>query len=87
MTIGVGSFGGEFWVVWLIVVLVNVVIWGGLLLLIVLGIRWLLRNSRNDRYRPGSSGEDSALTVLRERYARGEIDAAEYEERRRTLGV
>ena len=85
-----GFFGsGEFWFVWLIVVAVNVVIWGGLILLIALGIRWLLRANRNDRYDPGAAvgGEDMALAVLRERYARGEIDAAEYEERRRTLCV
>jgi len=82
-----GFGGGEFWAVWLLVVLVNVLIWGGLIVLIVLGIRWLLRNSRNDRYQPGAPGEDTALAVLRERYARGEIDAAEFEERRRTLGA
>ena len=29
---------------------------------------------------------DSALMALRERYARGEIDATEFEERKRTLG-
>jgi putative membrane protein len=32
------------------------------------------------------AGDDGALAVLRERFARGEIDAAEFEERRRTLG-
>ncbi len=84
-----GFFGGsEFWFVWLLVVAINVLIWGGLVVLITLGIRWLLRANRNDRYQPGADrGEDSALAVLRERYARGEIDAAEFEERRRILGV
>jgi len=82
-----GFSTGDFWFVWLVVVAINVVIWGGLIVLIVLGIRWLLRANRNDRYQPGApGGDDNALAVLRERYARGEIDAAEYEERRRILG-
>ena len=44
-----------------------------------------MRNTGNDRYQPSASGDDGALAVLRERYARGEIDAAEFEERKRTL--
>ncbi len=32
------------------------------------------------------AGEDHALTVLRERYARGEVDHAEYERRLVALG-
>ncbi len=32
-----------------------------------------------------SDGEDSALRILRERYARGEIDRDEFDERRRAL--
>ena len=34
-----------------------------------------------------AGGEDRALAVLRDRYARGEIDRADYEERRRALGA
>ncbi len=34
---------------------------------------------------PPAPREDSARQILRERYARGEIDAAEFEERRRRL--
>jgi putative membrane protein len=62
-----------------------ILFWGGLLALILLGIRWLLRQSANDR-RDLPPPDDSALEILRQRYARGEIDATEYEERRRTLG-
>jgi putative membrane protein len=61
---------------------------------VVLGIRWLIRNSNTPRVGgpaaaggwPAGKPEDNALAVLRERFARGEIDAEEFEQRRRTLG-
>ncbi len=34
---------------------------------------------------PASGAGDAALTTLRDRFARGELDRAEYEERRRAL--
>jgi putative membrane protein len=37
--------------------------------------------------RHGGSHGDSAAQILKERFARGEIDGHEYEERRRTLGI
>jgi putative membrane protein len=48
----------------------------------------LVRTSRGGAQAPVSwpKPPDPALTALRERYARGEIDAAEFEERKRTLG-
>ena len=55
--------------------------WGGIIVLIVLAIRWL-----------GGTGHGHAPTgktatdILKERFARGEIDKAEFEERRRALG-
>lgn len=49
---------------------------------VVLLVRWL-----SDR-RPGAraSSESNAVDILKERFARGEIDKEEYEERRRILG-
>ena len=88
MMIRFDGFGGSS----LAVALVAYVLWLafaiGLIVLIALAIRWLLRNT-GDGGRPGPElrpGEDSALAVLRERFARGEIDATEYEERKRILG-
>ena len=54
--------------------------------LIVLGVRWLCSSERSPfRHAPGA-GARSPLDILKERLARGEIDVAEYEERRRALG-
>ncbi len=45
---------------------------------IIAGIRWLLGQRRE-------TPRDSALEILRERYARGEINKEEFEARRRDL--
>lgn len=39
-----------------------------------------------DRFMDAATGQDSALHIARERYAKGEINADEYEALRRTLG-
>lgn len=54
--------------------------WGGIIVAIVLLVRWLGSSSHPHRA-PGRE----ALDILRERLARGEIDRAEFEERRRLL--
>lgn len=72
---GWGAGWGLFW-------LLHILWW----VFIVLGIMALVRWSfgRCPRGARGS-GEDRALAILRERYARGEIDKAEFEERKRDL--
>jgi len=68
---GGGIFGGVFMLVF----------WGLVIFGIFLIIRWLLRSTSG-----GSDATDSkALEVLKERYARGEIDREEYEQRKRDL--
>ena len=52
--------------------------WGLVIAGIVLGIRWLLSQGKESR-------TDSALEILRQRYARGEIDKNEFEARKRDL--
>jgi putative membrane protein len=49
---------------------------------IVAGVWWLVRRSRRTM-----APRDSALAILRERYARGEISREEYESRRRDLAA
>jgi putative membrane protein len=52
--------------------------WGLVIVGVVLGIRWLLNQGREPR-------SDPALEILRQRYARGEIDKEEFEAKKRDL--
>jgi putative membrane protein len=62
---------------------------GNLLWLVLLGlliwvsIRWLGRSLANNTHHP--VGEPSALEILRQRYARGEIDAVTFEHMKERL--
>jgi len=58
--------------------LLMLVFWGLVIAVIVLGIRWLLSQGRESR-------PDSALEILRQRYARGEINREEFEAKKRDL--
>lgn len=60
-----------------------VVFWGTIIVLIILAVRWLGGNSTQGR--TGSASGKAALDILEERFARGEIDKAEFEERKRSL--
>ena len=53
----------------------------GVVALIAL-LRWAIQRGGQGN----AAAPDSALDLLRERFARGEIDEAEFEARRRTLG-
>ena len=60
-----------------------IVFWGGIILAIVLAVRWLGGDSAQ---RTGSQPRTkAALDILHERFARGEIDKEEFEERKRVL--
>jgi putative membrane protein len=53
---------------------------------IVLLLRWL-GGSEHPLFRPtGQTSRSAALDILKERLARGEIDVAEFEDRKRALG-
>jgi putative membrane protein len=52
---------------------------------IVLLVRWL-GGSEHPLFRPSGQPSRTALDILKERLARGEIDVAEFEERKRALG-
>jgi putative membrane protein len=53
--------------------------------LLVVGIVVLVRSSSGGEPRNAEPSPGRALDILDERFARGEIDAKEYEERRRIL--
>ena len=59
--------------------LMMLVFWGLIIVGLVLGIRWLVSQGHESR-------SDTAMDILRQRYARGEIDKEEFEARRRDLG-
>lgn len=68
-----GGMGGGGWLIWII--LIGVVVWAVITL-----------TNRNRRHSPpGSRSENSALEVLKERYANGEISKEEFEEKKRDL--
>ena len=52
--------------------------WGLMIFAGVAGIRWLIGQSKAPR-------RDSAMEILRERFARGEIDKDEFETKKREL--
>lgn len=81
------DFGGGFGIFFLVSTALSIAFTIGVIALIVVGIRWLIRQgaASNGGGRPGAI-DDAAMATLRERFARGEIDATEFEERKRTLG-
>ena len=79
-------FDGGFSIFFIVVALLNVAFVVGVIAAVFYGIRWLMRQSAKDRYGGEPPGEDTAMELLRQRYARGEIDSTEFEERKRTLG-
>jgi putative membrane protein len=60
----------------LVMMLMMLVFWGLVIAGLVVGLRWLIGQGR-----PAS--RDEALEILRQRYARGEIDKQEFDARRR----
>lgn len=80
------GWDGWGWDGWWIMVLVMILVWGA----VVLSVVALARHGRDRREPPPPPPPDrqrtpSALDVLDERFARGEIDADEYTKRRELL--
>jgi putative membrane protein len=68
------------WGAWGIGMMVMMLVfWGVVIVGMVLAIRWLVSQGRDSR------PTDTALAILRERYARGEINRDEFEAKKRDL--
>lgn len=78
------GFGGWGWGHMAFGGITMVLVWAGIILVIVLLVRGLGGLSAPRETGPG---RQTALEILDERYARGEISKDEYEERRRTLAA
>ena len=76
MMTGTGWMGGGMG--WM---LFGLILWIFLLAGIVLFIVWLVQRVTGGERR----AEDSALEILKKRYAKGEISKAEYEEKKRDI--
>ncbi len=75
---GYSGYGmGWFWPI------IMVAFWIAVIVAIVSLIRWLIKTPRTGEQQARS--EDSALEILKRRYARGEIDKEEFEEKKKDL--
>jgi|Deesub1362A_J573_1020465.scaffolds.fasta_scaffold24899_2 putative membrane protein len=79
---GMMGWGMGYGMGWLWAVLM-VVFWIAVIVGIVFLIRWLILSTKT----PSQHGrqEESALDILKKRYARGEIDKEEFEQRKKDL--
>lgn len=78
---GAGWFGWIFMVLfWVLVVIAFVVL-----------IRWMMYGRRREWHGNGAGGDDgadhSAMNILKERYAKGEINKEEFEEKKKDLSA
>jgi putative membrane protein len=71
---GMGWFGGIFMIVFWVLIIVG----------LVFLIKWLVQSTKGDSGSARSSSSN-ALEILKERYARGEINKQEFEEKKRDL--
>jgi putative membrane protein len=58
--------------------LMMILFWGLIIVAVVLGVRWFVGQGKE-------SPSDSPLDILRQRYARGEMNKEEFESRKQDL--
>lgn len=80
---GFGMMGGMGGMGWLGVILM-LIFWALVIFGLILLIKWLLIQTRSASS-GSSSSQPPSLEILKSRYARGEIDKEEFEEKKRDL--
>ena len=60
-----------------------IIVWIAVIIGIIFLVKWLVEQGRTNRRT--SEGGESALEILKKRYARGEIDKEEFEQKKRDL--
>jgi putative membrane protein len=80
-----GWYDGAGWGSWLVMVLVMVAFWALVVAAIVAVLRWTGTPQDSRREHAPAGPSDRAREVLDERFARGDIDEAEYTSRRAAL--
>ena len=68
---GFGLGGGFMWIIWI---------------LLIVAVLWAINMAVGGRRADGAPESLSALEIIEQRYARGEIDEAEFERKRKELG-
>lgn len=63
--------------------IVNIIFWVAVIIGVIYLIKWLAASSRQGGHQVKT--EDSAMGILRKRYAAGEINKEEFEEKKRYL--
>lgn len=81
------GYGAGGWLGGLLMLLSMILLWGGVITVVVILVRRFAGSGgpRDGEHRDGRGSAHSALRILDERYARGEIDEEEYERRRTRL--
>ncbi len=73
------------WYGWFMGPLMMIVFLAVTVVIVVLIVRWLSGSGRDEAVAPRTRAGPTPLDILEERFARGEIDKDEFEERRRLL--
>jgi putative membrane protein len=63
--------------------IINIIFWIVVIIGVIYLIKWLSASSKQDDR--STKSENTALDILRERYAKGEINKEEFEEKKKVL--